>query len=378
MARATDRFTAEIKKSHTVYSYADIISPTQETTRLMVTDGSVNEDRTAQYRRSATMTVVDPLGTFVPMGHYGMLTPLGTEIRPYRGVKYDDGTIEVYPLGVFRLSKTTVTGNGGTQSGTAGVSYALEMYDRSRTISRAKFTSPYTVPAGTNLVTAIKLIIARTFPDAQYDSISTTMTNSSPLVYDISDDPWDAVTAIAQSIGCEIYFNPDGWVVIAPPADIDALPSPVFTYIENQHNTMTDLQTIYSDDPGFNGVIVTGASAGDELPPVRAVAWDTEPTSPTYYLGPYGQVPMFINDTNITTVADAQASANALLKGQIGFSSQLTVSSWVNPALESGDVIQVERASMQVTGLYTIDAIVTPLKVDQIQTVTLRQKRTVS
>lgn len=377
MPRATDRFLSEIRRSHIVESYVDVISPSQEVVRLVTVDGEVTVDRTAQFRRAARIDCIDPLGTFVPDGNAGILTPFGTEVRPYRGVRYDDGTIEVQPLGVFRLSKVSIT-ESSSQSSSVGVTIGLEMFDRSRTVSRDKFTTTYVVASGTNIVEAIKTILARTFPDLEYDAISTSLVTSAPTVYNINDDPWDAVTKLATSLGCDIFFNTEGWVVIAPPVDIDALPSPDFTYIEGQQCTMTDLQSVYSDEPGFNGVVVTGESVGDELPPVRAEAWDTEPSSPTYRLGPYGEVPMCVQDSNVKTAADAQAVADSLLKGQLGFASQLTVAGVVNPSYEAGDVIQVERQKLHVTGLYTVDAFNVPLKKDAFQSLTLRQKRRVA
>lgn len=374
MSRASDRFLLEVRRSHTVWSYVDVISPDQEVRRLVAVDGEVNVDRTAQYRRAARIDCIDPEGVFVPDGSSGILTPYGTEVRPYRGVRYSDGTVEVYPLGVFRISSGTFT-EASSSSASSGVRIQLNMFDRSRTVSRDRFTNTYVIASGTNILSAIKLILGRTFPDLEYDTITTSLTTSAPTVYATGDDPWIAVTELATSIGCEIYFNTDGWIVIAPPTDIDSLPAPDFSYIEGARNTMTDLQSVYSDEPGFNGVIVTGESAGDELPPVRAEAWDNEPSSPTYRLGPYGEVPQFVQDSNVKTTAAAQAMADSILKGMLGFSSQLSVTAWVNPVLEAGDVVQVERAKLHVTGLYTVDAFTVPLRKDGSQNLRLRSKR---
>lgn len=376
MPRATTRFLNEVKKSHTVYSYVDVVSPTHEVKRLRVIDGEINVDRTAQYRRAGRIDCIDPTGEFIPDGNLGILTPFGTEIRPYRGVQYSDGTIEVYPLGVFRLASSVFVESGGGNG--AGVRITLTMYDRSRTVSRDRFTTNYIIPAATNIVDAIKLILGRTYDDLIYDSITTTLTTTSPKVYTTNDDPWTAVSDLAKSIGCEIYFDTTGNVVIAPPTDVDSLPSPDFTYIEGQGCTMLSLQAEYRDDPGYNGVVVSGGSTGDELPPVRAESWDMEPTSPTYRYGPYGEVPLAVQDTNVKFQADAQAMADALLKGYIGFAAQLTVSAWVNPALEAGDVVEVERARMNITGLYAVDSFNIPLKKDGTQNLKLRTRRIAS
>lgn len=376
--RASARLLSEIRQSHTVYSYVDVISPTQERVRLPATGGEVSVDRTAAIRRTCKAVCVDPLGTLVPSDTSSLLTPYGTELRPYRGVRYaataehPEGEIDVLPLGVFRLAKVSIQ---DTTGGSPDIQ--LEAFDLSRTVARDKFTSPYVIPVGANIIDAIKEILARTFPDLAYDSISTTRTTTAPRLYDVGDDPWDAVTDLAMSLGCDIYFDVEGGVVIAPPADIDALPSPDFTYIEGQRCTMIDLSRVFTDEPGFNGIVLTGESPGDELPPVRAVAWDEEPTSATYHLGPYGEVPQFITDQLIKTAEEAQATADQLLRNLLGFSAQLSISGVVNPAFEAGQVVEVRRARSHVAGLYAVDAFNVPFDAKGTQSLTLRQKRTV-
>jgi hypothetical protein len=319
------------------------------------------------------VTCIDPTGTLAPAEAGALLTPYGTEIRPYRGVKYDDGTIEVSELGVFRLSKVTIKDDSS-----GAINIDIETFDLSRTVARDKFISPYVIAPGTNVITAIRDILDRTFQELNYDSVSTSLTTTAPRVYDIGDDPWESVTDLATSIGCEIYFSQTGDVVIAPSADIDDLPSPKFTYIEGDNCTMLDLSKTFTDEPGFNGVVVTGESPGDELPPVRAVAWDEEPTSVTYHLGPYGEVPLFYQDQIIKTTDDAQVAANQLLKSQLGFFSQIEITGVVNPAYEAGDVIQVVRERSHVSGLYVVDAFNIPLSADGTQRMTLRERRKIS
>lgn len=369
--RPTDRFLSEIRTSHTVVSYVMVKSPTQESVRLEAVDGDVKVDRTVAIRRSCSVTCVDTDGSWTPSGPESILTPFGTELRPYRGVRYVDGTEEVYPLGVFRISSAEPVDEEGA------VQIKIEAYDLSRAVIRDKFTSPYVIASGTNLVQGIKDILARTFTDLEYDAVSTNLTTTAPKVYDVGDDPWEAVNELATSMGCEVYFDVVGRVVIAPSTDIDALPAPVFDYIEGESCTMSGLSQSYSDEPGFNGVIVTGESPGDELPPVRGEAWDNEPTSATYRLGPYGEVPMFHTDTNIKTQADADAAAAQLLQGLLGFTSSLDIKAMVNPALEAGEVIEVERARSHVDGLFLVDAFNVPLAADGQQTIQARQKRRV-
>lgn len=370
MGRQTDEFYAEISRSHTAFSFVDVISPDLETIRLRATDGEVSADRTAAVRRSLRVQCVDPTGVITPRNTGEILTPYGTELRAYRGVMYSDGRTEVCPLGVFRLSRSTVTdGVNGTSNIT------LEAYDRSRTVARDKFVSPYTIDAGTNILTAIQQIIQRTFPDAEYDTVSTSLTTTAPMLFDTGADPWDAVTQLGKSMGCEVYFDVDGRVAIVPPPDINALPAPDFSYIEGWGCTMIDMSRVYSDEPGYNGVVVTGESPGDEKPPVRGEAWDMSPSSPTYRYGPYGEVPTFIQDTAAKTAEDAATIANAQLAQLLGYPSQLSITAAVNPSYEGGDVVAVTRRQSGVDGLYIVDAFNVPLATSGSQRLALRERR---
>lgn len=366
MQPTSARFPLEIQKSHTVYSYVDAVTPNQETRRLAAVSGSsVTVDATAQIRRYCTINVIDPTGDVEDI-----LSIPGTEIRPYRGVKYSDGTTEVCPLGVMRVSQSQFMDSvGGSRI------IQVQAFDRSRTVSKDQFTVPYVVDAGTNIIDAIQAILGRTFPDLEYDSVTTTLTTTSPKMFDAQSDPWSACIQLARSIGCDIFFDPNGHVTIAPPVDIDAQPNPDFSYVEGKGNTMLDVQKAYTDEPGYNGVVLVGESVGDENPPVMSIQWDNEPTSPTYHLGPYGEVPLFVQDQNITTQADADVAALSILKGLLGFSVKLVIDTIFNPALDAGDVVKVVRARSNVDSLFIIDGITQPLSASDTAQVTLREKR---
>lgn len=376
----SDRLLAEIRRSHEVFAFVDVVGPNNETKRLFTTDGSVQVDRTADIRRRCTINCVDPTGEITPKNVEGLLTPFGTEIRPFRGVRYaETKEVEVVPLGVFRLSKVTVEdtpgGSSTSSGGTPGI--VLEGYDRSRTIALDKFIVPWVIAAGTNVVQAIKDIIARTFDNLDYDSVDTTVVTPSALTYDVDGDPWKACNDLATSIGCEVYFNVLGNVVIAPPMDIDALPSPDFDYKEGQNCTMLDLQVVYSDDPGYNGVVLSADQPDDGSAPIRSVVWDEEPSSPTYHQGAYGERPYVLTDSVVTTQDDADAAAAALLATLLGYSSQVAITAAVNPATDAGTVIAIKRVQSGVNDVYLVDATSIPMLGSETMTLTLRQRRTV-
>ena len=343
---------------------------------MTLTGGTVEVDRTASVRRRASITCIDPLGKLTPLSAVSPLAPYGSMMTVYRGVKYTSGrlagTSEVVTLGTFRISTATAV---ETDTGTPEI--AIDAYDLSRTIGRQTFTQPYTITAGTNIVSAIQAIIARAVDDVIYDQYTSTVTTTADQTYDTNDNPWDVINTLAQAIGCEVYFTAQNHVKIAPPIDVDHLPDPVFSFVEGPGCTMLELDVDYTDDPGYNGVVVIGQSTGDATtPPVRSVQWDTNPSSPTYYLGPYGQVPQVVTLNNVTTQADADAAAKAQLNLVLGFLNQLSVSATVNPALDADDVVMVQSAKSGVNSSYAIDAISIPLDVGSAMGMTLRQKRT--
>lgn len=372
MQVASAEFFEEIATSHTVYSYVDVTGPDQKTVRIDVTDGTVNVDRTSTYRRQCSITCVDPTGALTPKSEADILTPFGTEIRPYRGVTYPGGRTEVVPLGVFRISKSTVT-DSSSSVGVPGI--VIEAYDLARTVERDRFTAPYTVAVGTNIVTAIKAILARTFDDLKYDSVTTTMTATAPMVFDVNISPWDAVNTLAKAIGCEVYFDAVGDVVIAPPIDIDHLPAADWAYVEGNGCQMLGLGVVYTDDPGYNGIVLTGESVGSEAAPVRSVVWDDVPSSPTYHLGPYGENPAYFTNSVVVTQADADSVAKSMLNATIGVASQLAITALVNPALDVNDTVDVERSKDGISGKYAIDSLTIPMLAAGTATVTLRSKR---
>jgi len=75
------------------------------------------------------------------------------------------------------------------------------------------------------------------------------------------------------------------------------------------------------DQTTYNYVIVYGESV-DNAVPVQAVAFDNDPNSPTYYLGPYGssRPPSSPADHHH---AQAQQAANALLLAVKGASENV-------------------------------------------------------
>jgi hypothetical protein len=130
----------------------------------------------------------------------------------------------------------------------------------------------------------------------------------------------------------------------------------------------------------YNAVVATG-EAGDTTAPARAVAYNLDPDSPTYYNGSFGPVPMFYSSPFITTNTQALAAATTLLRQQLGLPYQVDLSSVANPALEPYDVLAIKypkrgRWRSLRTETHIIDEVTIPLVPTQPVTLKTREQQT--
>lgn len=362
MYAVTDRFLAALRKSHTSVARAELYRGTELINAdLPVIAGQVTDDSQALVRRRlsvalpGTAEVLAALASVVPDD--GGLWPLGNELKVYAGIEFEPGDQEVVPLGVFRISKPVLSDSAN------GVAISIDGYDRGRAVSRARFTEPYVVAAGTNYATAIKDLIKSRLPtltDADFVFMTTTYTTPQ-LVFTSDDDPMDMALKMAGSLGAELFFDGNGKCALRPEPD-PLFDPPVFAYEDGETSTLTGIGRDLDDEQAYNGVIVI--SENSELAtPLRAEAWDTNQNSPTYYdpdypsQSLYGAVPYFINSQYITTQQQCQDAADANLARVLGIIEKIQFEAVNNPAHTSGDIITVGRSSIGATGVNILDSL---------------------
>lgn len=360
MYNVTERFKKALRQSHVVVSHVELLrSGDVIYDGLPVVSGDVTDDSQALIRRRCNLSlpVNDDVMALLPRDHPsdGGLWPLGNEVKLYSGIRYSNGDEELVPMGVYRIARPVAS--------TANDVVTIDGYDRSRSVSRARFTEPYSISQGTNYAIAIKeLVQSRIAWLADEDFLFMDTDHTTPLlVFTSDDDPWQMATDMAASLGAELFFDGNGNCVLRPEPD-PAFTPPVFEYISGEEATILDMDRDLDDEQAYNGVIVTGENT-DLLLPVRAESWDTNPDSPTYYdpdypsQSVYGAVPYFITSQYVTTVQQAQDAAAANLTRVMGIIEKIEFSAINNPAHESGDVIAVGRDELNVNGVYILDSV---------------------
>lgn len=319
---------------------------------IPVLGGSVTVDAAkVGVRRTMTMdTTTD---------QWDALSVYGVELRPYRGVRYADGTVERVPLGVFGIDSARQA------YGTEG-KLTLTCADRFATIQRAQFETPETTSgAATSEISRLMLAPFVSPP-------SSTITAGS--VVDCTDSLFErdrgaAIAQLCETAACEAYFDVDGNVVVR---DLPTLSSSyVWSVNAGADGVLVSGSKERSRQKVYSVVIVTAADV-DGFPPFDpVVVEDDDPTSPTYVSGNFGRVPFFYSAPEIADEDQARLAGQGFLDAQRGRGARVSLEAIVNPALEGGDVIAAVFNST-TTELHLVDGFTVPLSVDGAQTITTR------
>jgi hypothetical protein len=306
---------------------------------LSYLSGEVTLDGTGGVRGKLNLTLPAGEGTAT----WDLLSPIGTEVIPYRGVRFIDGTSEWVPLGVFGIdSQRMGYGADGTLSLTAP--------DRWARVQRARFLSPATTTGGA-VTEAIRLAT---------DAVSVACTNAATSAASTNAQVWDrdrdaAAVALMTSASGELFFDRAGLLVARNSPRLTS--APVWTVDAGQNGVLVSADRARDRARTYSVVVAIGTATDGTTPLAPQIAYDDDPLSPTYYLGPFGIVPYFYASPLLTTTGQALAAAKTILAKVTGMAAQLSIENAVNPALDPGDTISVVLPSQNEARRFTHVAI---------------------
>lgn len=329
MYPVTDRFLRAITEPHVVIFDVALFLATGSIERLAINGGAVTVDRGQQVRRTCTVEIADT--TLIPRSATDKLATYGAQLRISRGIDYQDGSTELVPLGVFRIDDV----DGDVDVGPVTISgKSLECV-----ISDDKFTTPYR--ASGMAVGAITALIQRSIPTATVVTGATVVDAAiGATTWDINTDPWSAIAEVAAVIGAEVYADADGLFVIAVlPDPLSA--TPVWTIAAGEGGAYIAATRGMHADGVHNGILASGENTEANVAAVSALVVDNDPTSPTYWSGPFGRRPSFYSSSTLTTTAACSNAATLQLRAAVAPNASADISALPNPALEPGDVLRV-------------------------------------
>lgn len=364
------RFQPALAQGWQIATRVDVLSLGQVIySPLAVESGHVTIDRTANYRRSCVIKIVDPSGALTPKQMGDLLSPYGNELALYRGLAYGDGTTEVCPLGIFRIATARIKDDVS-----GAVTAELQGIDRSKYVGRQDFVDVYQIAGGTNINTAISAIITPRVPPNTTLSLSSSSVGTPTMVHGIGDtaNPWKVCLDLAALDGAaQLYFDTQGNLVKIPEPDPSQAPV-VANYSEGVNLIEVDREM--TEDKIYNHVVVHNedSSFSKKRIPVKGEAKVTDPSNPMYVNGPFGDVvihfrtPLASDTNNATTIAAAR------LKAYLGKLDSIVVAAIPDPSLDINDVITINRAKSGLSGKYVIDAIEMPMDVKNPMHLTVR------
>lgn len=162
-------------------------------------------------------------------------------------------------------------------------------------------------------------------------------TISTDQYFDRGVTRWEACKKIANSYNYDLYFDANGYLVMAPFVDPSTSPT-VFTFkTGSPDGTIADYDKSSNDSQLYNHVAVTGEGAGQI--PVVAEALNTQPDSPTSIDEIGDRLYEFVSSF-IYTTEQAQDVADSFLKIHALEQFDINLNSLIIPWLDVNTVIQ--------------------------------------
>jgi hypothetical protein len=349
MARYTDRFLNALMYPHRMTARAELYYGGAKVAdiNLASSAGSVTADRGAASRRTFSATI-DP--AYIPKSLTGQLTPYGSQLKVWRGIRYADATVEEYPVFFGRVDSMAFSRDA----------FIVTCSDMASQVADTRFEVPRAATRGNTVVQQMKDLILEAVPGVTIDSstVTATTTVGVPAVWD--RERVEALNNLGESIGAEWYAMPDQtWKISPLPAAIPSGPA-VWIIDSGDIGVAVERTTNLDRATVFNAVVVNGEPA-DSKPPAYGVARDTAIGSPTVWGGAFGKIPNFFSSQFVTTNAQAVTTAQALLGQLVAGTRAVNVSCVPNPKLRLADVVMVSTDQTGFDGLYYVQSFTLPI-----------------
>lgn len=347
-------FLDVVRGSHRMCARARVVPPGQtgvdpDGEEVPILGGDVQLDASAKVRATLNLDT-DP--ALWPTGAGG-LAPYGNEVFVERGIVYGDGGREWVSQGYFRID-TDEQDNAPRGAITVSAS------DRMAGLIDARLLSPIQFAQGTSVEDTFYYLVQEVYPTAtvefDFDAAGTTFAGS----HIAEEDRYAFLLDVATSLGKVMYWDHRGVLQVRTAPDPT---HPVFDVNYGENGVLVELARTLTRDGVYNAVVATGETPG-ETDPVRAVAWDDNPDSATYWFGSFGKVPRFYSSPFIKTQSQARSAAAAMLTRAIGLPYSVDFTAVPNPALEPLDPVRVTYTDRGAAEVHVLETLTIPLVAD--------------
>jgi hypothetical protein len=336
MRPVSDAFLNAIRGSHRAVSQAIVVAPGQTGTdptgtEITILSGDVQLDAKASVRSTLGM-VTDGTGSW-PDNASDALAPFGNEVFLRRGIAFGGGAVEWVSLGYHRIDSVE-------QDEAPNGPIRIAGSDRMVGIVEARLLAPVQYGPTATFGDVVAELVEEVYPWATIEWDDETDADPIGRTVIAEEDRYAFLNDLVTSRGKSWYWDHRGILVIRDVADPEDW---VWQVNAGENGVLISLSRDLSREGVYNAVVATGEALDTTTPP-RAVAYDDNPDSPTYWDGAFGKVPRFYSSPFITNTSQAGTAAAAVLRQSLGLPYNVDFSQVPNPALEPGDPVAVNLA----------------------------------
>lgn len=374
MRAVSDRFLETLRGSHTAVFRARVtdqfltgVNPAGAT-EIPILGGNVKYKSDAKVRATLELTT----SWEWPRRSTDLLTPYGNQIFVERGIEYGNGQKEYVGLGWFRIDtpeQDVVPDGEITISGS----------DRMAGLVDGELVTPVQFPGTLTFGQVVESLIWGVYFYAGIIEWDDTAVRDDTINRDIiaEEDRAGCLIDLITSLGKVGYWDHRGIFVIKTPPSVTG--DPVWTVDAGADGVLVQMSRALTREGLKNAYVVSGEAA-DTTAPVRAVVYNLDPTSPTYWNGNFGKVPGRFSSPFLTTEEQCRLAAETLLRKQLGLPYQVQFAAIANAALEPYDVIGLRYPrSGGSRSLYTekhvVDGMTVPLVPEEALDVDTREQQ---
>ena len=322
MQTASSQFLEMLRYSHTAVSTMDLYSGTTLVrANVPISDGSIDAVRKNNVRRTLNASIALADWEDLAIDTYASRVQIwvGLEITPGIPITLSQGIFRVDDISRQRLKQMSISGS------------SLESY-----VVDDRFFTPRTPPKGSGTIASIKSLIVESIATATFKTTAT-QDKVVGMTAPWERERWEAITSLADSINAEVYCDPNGVFVIANKTNfVTATQVPVWSVDVGESGVLVTETESQTRDKVYNGVVASGQSSDQDIPPYWDVVTDNNPNSKTWWGGPFGHVPRFYSNPNFTTKAQCTAAATNMLAEATAENRNVDFTALPNPALERG------------------------------------------
>lgn len=353
MLTSTALYKQAIHFPHQRKTIVDVIdaSGTVLLADIPIVDGSVTASLTNRVTRSCGLSLASDndrlveLAGFFPDSVTDPLSPTQAILRVRSGIRYADGSSEIFPLFVGRIHTIALADAGNV---------VVQANDRAQDVVDFRFENPRNSNTGQPILTQIQQLITEAVSGATFGPHDAADAETPQLTWD--EDRGQAIDDLAEALGARWYTLGDGsFVVRVFPYDNGT----VVQTLEDGIQGLLTAATITKTRSGVANSVTVVSERVDGTDPVRVTARNTVTGSATAYGDAYGRVSQIIKIQTPLTNSEAQRLARAQLNGATALTEQWSVSCVPDHTLEPGDPIRLRRRGRSV--VQVIDSIRYPL-----------------